>query len=485
MSNRPDNAYELTPMTWKPARSRLVRPYTTCIMQMMEEDIEAGRLVPGIKLPPQRELASWLGVDIDTISKAYSLCREKGFLQTFRNRGSFITLPRKKEDEEARIERDEKKAAPADLGEVVPLYSQNEWIRQYTERMLNGPDAAGLFGPNSKEEEKRQEAAGAAFLKDCGLSSAEAEDTLVTEGTQSALAACLSALFHPGDAIACDTYTDSGFLRLAALLHLSVLPVESDEEGMKPSSLAFLCQEKKVKGIYLNPDVNNPTGQRISKTRRSVLTKVIKKHGLLLLEDGSYSPLCTEQELPMSVNIPDQAIYLSGFASAVGPGLLTSYAAVPKAYLEKVETASRSLGRHCLPLLPEIAEKLILSGTSQMITDDKKKELLHRNAAYQGIFPKQHTRSDSLYQWYRLPERMDGGELEQYLLTRNIIVFGAEHFLADPGAARNFLRISTATPKTEKELQENLTLLKAGIESYRSGVMTKRYTTEKTSHETA
>ena len=485
MSNRPDNAYELTPMTWKPARSRLVRPYTTCIMQMMEEDIEAGRLVPGIKLPPQRELASWLGVDIDTISKAYSLCREKGFLQTFRNRGSFITLPRKKEDEEARIERDEKKAAPADLGEVVPLYSQNEWIRQYTERMLNGPDAAGLFGPNSREEEKRQEAAGAAFLKDCGLSSAEAEDTLVTEGTQSALAACLSALFHPGDAIACDTYTDSGFLRLAALLHLSALPVESDEEGMKPSSLAFLCQEKKVKGIYLNPDVNNPTGQRISKTRRSVLTKVIKKHGLLLLEDGSYSPLCTEQELPMSVSIPDQAIYLSGFASAVGPGLLTSYAAVPKAYLEKVESASRSLGRHCLPLLPEIAEKLILSGTSRMITDDKKKELLRRNAAYQGIFPKQHTRSDSLYQWYRLPERMDGGELEQYLLTRNIIVFGAEHFLADPGAARNFLRISTATPKTEKELQENLTLLKAGIESYRSGVMTKRYTTEKTSHETA
>lgn len=96
MSNRPDNAYELTPMTWKPARSRLVRPYTTCIMQMMEEDIEAGRLVPGIKLPPQRELASWLGVDIDTISKAYSLCREKGFLQTFRNRGSFITLPGKR-----------------------------------------------------------------------------------------------------------------------------------------------------------------------------------------------------------------------------------------------------------------------------------------------------------------------------------------------------------------------------------------------------
>ncbi len=343
MSNRPDNAYELTPMTWKPARSRLVRPYTTCIMQMMEEDIEAGRLVPGIKLPPQRELASWLGVDIDTISKAYSLCREKGFLQTFRNRGSFITLPRKKEDEEARIERDE------------------------------------------KEEEKRQEAAGAAFLKDCGLSSAEAEDTLVTEGTQSALAACLSALFHPGDAIACDTYTDSGFLRLAALLHLTVLPVESDEEGMKPSSLAFLCQEKKVKGIYLNPDVNNPTGQRISKTRRSVLTKVIKKHGLLLLEDGSYSPLCTEQELPMSVSIPDQAIYLSGFASAVGPGLLTSYAAVPKAYLEKVETASRSLGRHCLPLLPEIAEKLILSGTSQMITGSSRSSTRAPTACTSGI----------------------------------------------------------------------------------------------------
>ena len=70
---------------------------------------------------------------------------------------------------------------------------------------------------------------------------------------------------------------------------------------------------------------------------------------------------------------------------------------------------------------------------------------------------------------------MDGGDLEKYLLTRNIIVFGAEHFLADTGAARNFLRVSTGTPKTREQLQENLALLKTGIDAYRSGAMTKRY----------
>ncbi|MDD5845956.1 MAG: PLP-dependent aminotransferase family protein [Lachnospiraceae bacterium] len=476
MSTHPDNRYELTTMTWKPAKSRLFRPYTTCIVQLLEEDIEAGRLVPGTKLPPQRLLADWLGVDVDTISKAYGLCREKGILQTFRTKGSFITLPKKDAAGEDRTgEGRDRRNAPADLGEVVPLYSQNEWIRQYTERLLSGADAAELFGTRSEEDTAAQEKAGSAFLQDCGLTKEAAESPLITEGSQSALAACLTALFDPGDVIACDRYTDEGFLRLAFLLHLVVLPVESDEEGMKPSSLAFLCREKKVRGIYLNPDSNNPTGLRISKSRRSILIKVIRRHGLLLLEDGSFSPLCAEPIPPMSLALPDQAIYLSGFASAVGPGLLTSYAAVPKAYLEKVETASRSLGRHCLPLLPKIAEQLISSGTSRMITEDKKKELALRNETYGEIFPEQSTRKDTLYQWLRLPESMDGGDLEKYLLTRNIIVFGAEHFLADTGAARNFLRVSTGTPKTREQLQENLALLKTGIDAYRSGAMTKRY----------
>src|SRR5690606_20539265 len=43
--------------------------------------VEDGVLKPGDRLPPQRELAQALGVDLTTVTRAYTEVRQKGLLE--------------------------------------------------------------------------------------------------------------------------------------------------------------------------------------------------------------------------------------------------------------------------------------------------------------------------------------------------------------------------------------------------------------------
>ena len=52
--------------------------------------ITSGELVPGAKLPAERELAAEYGVSYDTIRRASALLRERGLIETVHGRGTFV-----------------------------------------------------------------------------------------------------------------------------------------------------------------------------------------------------------------------------------------------------------------------------------------------------------------------------------------------------------------------------------------------------------
>jgi DNA-binding transcriptional regulator YhcF (GntR family) len=52
--------------------------------------VAAGRLKPGDKLPPARELASGLAVNMHTVLRAYSVLRDEGLIELRRGRGAQV-----------------------------------------------------------------------------------------------------------------------------------------------------------------------------------------------------------------------------------------------------------------------------------------------------------------------------------------------------------------------------------------------------------
>ena len=57
----------------------------------METDIAAGRLVRGQQLPTHRALAKTLGIDLTTVTRAYSEARRRGLIEARVGQGSFVS----------------------------------------------------------------------------------------------------------------------------------------------------------------------------------------------------------------------------------------------------------------------------------------------------------------------------------------------------------------------------------------------------------
>jgi GntR family transcriptional regulator, transcriptional repressor for pyruvate dehydrogenase complex len=61
------------------------------IVQQVEESIHKGELKPGDQLPPERELAEQFGVSRTAVREAVKALREKGLVEAYPGRGTFIT----------------------------------------------------------------------------------------------------------------------------------------------------------------------------------------------------------------------------------------------------------------------------------------------------------------------------------------------------------------------------------------------------------
>ena len=87
----PVNSFDDYPMSWTPDREDLKFPLYYSLADLMERDIKSGKLSANTKLPPQRELADYLDLNLSTITKAYKLCEMRGLIHAVTGKGTFVT----------------------------------------------------------------------------------------------------------------------------------------------------------------------------------------------------------------------------------------------------------------------------------------------------------------------------------------------------------------------------------------------------------
>lgn len=75
---------------WTPDLRAMSGPKYLAIARALSRDIEAGVLVPGDRLPPQRSLAEALGLDLTTVTRAYGEAQRLGLIEGSGRRGSFV-----------------------------------------------------------------------------------------------------------------------------------------------------------------------------------------------------------------------------------------------------------------------------------------------------------------------------------------------------------------------------------------------------------
>lgn len=66
------------------------RPVWPQVADDIERDIASGALRPGTRLPTEDELAVQYGVARNTVRRAVEALRERGLLETFHGRGTYV-----------------------------------------------------------------------------------------------------------------------------------------------------------------------------------------------------------------------------------------------------------------------------------------------------------------------------------------------------------------------------------------------------------
>ncbi len=114
---------------------------------------------------------------------------------------------------------------------------------------------------------------------------------VLTAGAQHGLFAALLSLAGPGSRVLAEELTFPGLKAAARQLRIELIPVRLDGEGLLPDDLARQAQRSKARVLVCVPTLQNPTGSCMSEIRRQDLAKVIRKHGLTVIEDDVYGPL--------------------------------------------------------------------------------------------------------------------------------------------------------------------------------------------------
>ncbi|MBS4214322.1 aminotransferase-like domain-containing protein [Neobacillus rhizophilus] len=454
----PVNSFEDYPMSWKPDKKQLVTPLYQSIASLLEYDILNGYLAPNTKLPPQRELADYLDVNLSTVTRAFKICEVKGLIYAVTGRGTFVTPNIKNAIFMA--DSDENKNV-IEMGIIKPLDHTNSFVAQaiksiaakdYLENLLDYRHPLGMPYHRMAAKKWMQR-----FNMDVSI-----ENIAITSGGQNSFSLILMALFHPGDKIAVDIYTYPNFMELAKMLKIQLIPIEGDELGINPERLDAVCKTNSLQGIYLSPSCNNPTAVTMNMNRRKEIAEVINKHGLILIEDDVYSFLAPDGYFPISHFVPEKFVYILSIAKSLSSGIRVAFVAYANQFTEKITYGIFNLNVKTSALNAEIVTELINTGAAEQIVKKKQKISQERNQIYQKYFQINHQYENpiSYFRWIPLHKEWQLNQFEHFALTRGIHVYHSHRFLVKKEESPQFIRISLTSPKDSDELEKGLCILK-------------------------
>ncbi|MER6536849.1 aminotransferase-like domain-containing protein [Streptomyces sp. 900105755] len=331
------------------------------------------------------------------------------------------------------------------------------------------PERALQYSTTEGEPALRQRLA--ARISARGLST-EADDLLVTTGSQQALSLLASALIDPGDTILVESPCYLAALQVFGLAGARVLPVPGDADGVDPAALEELIRAERPKLLYLVPTFQNPTGRTVPAARRAALATTAARHGLWIIEDDPYGELRYDGDhIPWIASFPgaeDRTVLLGSFSKVMAPGLRLGWLRAPGALRRACAVAKQAADLHT-PTLNQLAAARYLDVLDTHVAKVRAVYGERRDAMLAGLadaLPAGSTwdrPEGGMFLWARLPSSYDTTALLRQVVEQNVAyVPGEPFYAADPD--RSTLRLCFVT-QTPEQIAEGLRRLAKGLGS--------------------
>ena len=329
-----------------------------------------GMLAPGTQLPPTRELAQLLGISRQTVLNAYMHLTAEGFLSGEVGRGTFIsdklpfpTAGKSIQPKSPRLLRPLSERGRRFVGEAVQLNTHtgmprafrigmpgldifpfDVWARLEARRWRKPQHHLGYDDPAGYAPLRE---AIAAYLRTARGVQCDAQQVLITSGSQQALFLAASLLLSPGDAAWVE---EPGYRGINASLHAvdaRVCHIPLDEDGLCVSWAAKHFPDAKL--VYVTPSHQQPLGITMSLQRRLELLAWAAEKKVWVVEDDYDSeyrytgpPLASMQSLDKAGCV----IYTGTLSKILFPGLRLGYMVLPPPLVDAFVQGKAIIDRH-------------------------------------------------------------------------------------------------------------------------------------------
>ncbi len=291
---------------------------------------------------------------------------------------------------------------------------------------------------------------------------ANADDVVITCGSQQALDLVTRIFIDPGDVILAEAPSYVGAMGTFNAYQAKIHHVAMDEHGLVPEALrdaivALRAAGRAVKFLYTIPNFNNPTGITQPLERRREVLAVAHEHGVLVVEDNPYGLLTIEGEpIDAMRSMDDQVIYLGSFSKTFAPGFRVGWVLAPHAVRERL-----TIAQEAAVLSPPVFSQFAITNyldnfdwrgqidTFRGMYQARRDAMLDGLAAHMPPGTTWTTPNGGFFVWVTLPEGLDSQALLPRAVNERVAYVPGTAFYADGFGSRN-MRLSYCFPTPER-----------------------------------
>ncbi len=280
----------------------------------------------------------------------------------------------------------------------------------------------------------------------------DANNILLTNGSQQALDLSGKVFLDEGDTVLCESPTYLAAISAFKAYGCKFEEVPTDDDGMVPEDLERIIETaERAKIIYIVSDFQNPTGRSWSLERREQLVSIAAKHELVVIEDNPYGELRFEGEALPSVKSFDKTgcvFCLGTFSKIFCPGYRIGWIAGDKRVIEKYVLVKQGADLQCNTIAQIVISKYLelydIDEHIEKIRAVYKRRRDITAKTMEAEFPPEVTFTrpqGGLFAWVELPSHINARDvLEECLKNKVAFVPGGSFF--PNGGKENTFRIN-------------------------------------------
>ncbi|MGE3269664.1 MAG: PLP-dependent aminotransferase family protein [Chloroflexota bacterium] len=348
------------------------------------------------------------------------------------------------------------------------LFPVDEYRRAFEWVLESNGTAALQYGPSEGFKPLRELLA--ARMTSMGIP-AEADEVLITNGSQQGLDLVGKIFLNPGDAVCLENPSYMGAIQAFDSYQAEYVIVPMDDDGMKAEELDGILRRHPAKFIYALPNFQNPSGRWMSTERRKILVETAQKHGIPIIEDDPYGELRFEGEARPSLRSmwPEGVIYLGTFSKILAPGFRLGWMVIPQLAYDEIIFGKQPADLHSstatqMATYEVCRQEGFLDKHIEKIREvyRERRDVMVR--ALEEHFPEGCTWTKAqggLFVWAEVPPSIDTRELLAEALEENVAFVPGQSFHADR-SGHNTMRLNFSNVTSER-IEEGIARLGRAI----------------------